>query len=287
MAEKRWAEARDAFIQAGPFEGATEKMYEAIVMVGCERIYKEAQQALADEDYARAVMLFELPGDYEDSAQQAAAAREAWRSAGGDPEKPLSEEEQNALDFEKALKLKLLWRVEESNGILEQLGEYNHAAQLVAKVTEKRITAQRLRDDATTEMSAVFTAPDGSKHCYRMFRGVKYWVEARAFCEALGGHLATLTTPEENDFVHSFMWDNGFTTAYFGLMDEERDRTWVWVTGEPVEYTNWDSNEPSYSTHERYGMYFYKHTKGTWNDSHFYEHWDNQEWSYICEWDLD
>ena len=122
---------------------------------------------------------------------------------------------------------------------------------------------------------------------YRMYRGVKYWVEARAFCEALGGHMATLTTPEENQFVHNYMKENGFTTAYFGLMDEERDRTWVWVTGEPVEYTNWDSNEPSYSTHERYGMYFYKHTKGTWNDSHFYEHWDNQEWSYFCEWDLD
>ena len=287
MAEKRWAEARDAFIQAGPFEGATEKMYEAIVLAGCERIYKEAQQALNDGEYARAVMLFELPGDYEDSAQQAAAAREAWLSAGGDPEKALTEEEQNALDFEKALKLKLLWRVEESNEILNRLGEYRNAAQLAAKVTEKSITAQRLRDDATTPMSAVFTAPDGSRHCYRMFRGVKYWVEARAFCEALGGHLATLTTPEENDFVHSFMWDSGFTTAYFGLMDEERDRTWVWVTGEPVEYTNWDSNEPSYSTHERYGMYFYKHTMGTWNDSHFYEHWDNQQWSYICEWDLD
>lgn len=287
MEEKDYAAARDAFIMAGPCEGATERMYEAILLVGHEEIGKAAQKALDAGEYARAVMLFELNGDYEDSAQQLQSAREAWRTAGGDPEAALSTEEQNALDFERAMMLKKLWRVEESNKILLALGEYNNAAQLVAKVTEMKFTAQQLRDDATTSYSAVFVAPDGSRHMYRMYRGVKYWVEARAFCEALGGHMATLTTPEENQFVHNFMKENGFTTAYFGLMDEERDRTWVWVTGEPVEYTNWDSNEPSYSTHERYGMYFYKHTKGTWNDSHFYEHWDNQEWSYFCEWDLD
>ena len=287
MEEKNYVAARDAFIQAGPCQDATQRMYEAIVMVGHEEIDKAAKKALENGEYARAVMLFELNGDYEDSAAQLEAAKEAWRTAGGDPEAPLSTEEQNALDFERAMMLKKLWRVEESNEILLALGEYRNAAQLVAKVTEMTITAQQLRDDATTPISAVFVAPDGSKHCYRMFRGVKYWVEARAFCEMLGGHLATLTTPEENQFVHNFMKENGFTTAYFGLMDEERDRTWVWVTGEQVEYTNWDSNEPSYSTHERYGMYFYKHVKGTWNDSHFYEHWDNQEWSYFCEWDLD
>ena len=287
MQEKNYAAARDAFIEAGPCRDATERMYEAILLVGHEEIDKAAKKALDAGEYARAVMLFELNGNYEDSASQLESAKEAWRTAGGNPEAALSPDEQNALDFERALMLKKLWRVEESNEILLNLGEYNNAAQLVAKVTEMKFTAQQLRDDATTSYSAIFVAPDGSRHMYRMYRGVKYWVEARAFCEALGGHMATLTTPEENKFVHGFMQENGFTTAYFGLMDEERDRTWVWVTGEPVEYTNWDSNEPSYSTHERYGMYFYKHTEGTWNDSHFYEHWDDQEWSYFCEWDLD
>ncbi len=287
MAEKNYPAARDAFIEAGPCQDAHELMYQAMLLCGHEDIGKAAQAALDSGEYDMAVMLFELNGDYEDSAEKAAAARESWIAAGGDPEAAPAEERQKELDFQKALMLKKLWRVEESNQILLELGEYNNAAQLVAKVTEMKFTYEQLRDDATTGMSEVFVAPDGSRHCYRMFRGVKYWVEARAFCEARGGHLATLTTPEENQFVHDFMWNNGFTTAYFGLMDEERDRTWVWVTGEPVEYTNWDSNEPSYSTHERYGMYFYKHTMGTWNDSHFYEHWDDQEWSYICEWDLD
>ena len=174
MEQKDYAAARDAFIMAGPCQDATEKMYEAILLVGHEEIDKAAQKALEDGAYARAVMLFELNGDYEDSVQQLQAAKEAWRTAGGDPDAALTTEEQNALDFERALMLKKLWRVEESNEILLSLGEYNNAAQLVAKVTEMKFTAQQLRDDATTSVSAVFVAPDGSRHMYRMYRGVKY-----------------------------------------------------------------------------------------------------------------
>ncbi len=60
------------------------------------------------------------------------------------------------------------------------------------------------------------------------------------------------------------------------------------MTGEPFEYTNWHRNEPSRSAKERYGMYFYKHLDGTWNDSHFYEYAEvDPGCSFICEWDLD
>lgn len=51
---------------------------------------------------------------------------------------------------------------------------------------------------------------------------------------------------------------------------------------------NWHENEPSRSAKERYGMYFYKHLDGTWNDSHFYETAKvDPGCSYICEWDVD
>lgn len=147
-------------------------------------------------------------------------------------------------------------------------------------------TATQLRDDRTTPMSPTFTAPDGSTHRYRIYKGVPTWDEARAFCEVLGGHLATLTTPEENMFVYRFMRDNGFLTAFFGLIDEDRSGDWQWVTGEPFEYVNWHPGEPSYSPRERYGMWFYKHTDGTWNDSHFYEHAKvDPGCSFVCEWD--
>jgi len=232
-------------------------------------LYNAAQQLRKDDRPAAAAIGYELCENYQESKdylkQMKKAAESYWQ-------------------FEHAHILTQLWQLEEANAIYEALGDYKYAS----RMGMERLTPVQLRDDATTPVSEIFTAPDGTTHRYQIFKGVPRWVEAKAFCEALGGHLATMTTPEENEFVHDFMWNSGFTTAYFGLVDEDRDRTWEWVTGEPVEYLNWDSGEPSYSPRERYGMYFYKHTQGTWNDAHFYEDdkWGEPGCSYICEWDF-
>ncbi len=214
---------------------------------------------------------FAAVGDFQDAVERLAQ---------------VSETLQNTKEYNRALYLALIGEQAAANDIYKALGSFKHAAKLVVK-NNTRITTKQLRDDKTTEKSAVFTAPDGTKHCYQIFRGVHTWLEAKMFCELLGGHLATLTTPEENDFVYQFMRDSGFLTAYFGLSDEERTGDWIWVTGEPCEYTNWHRGQPSYSTRERYGMYLYLHKDGTWNDSHFYETAKVKPGcSYICEWDL-
>lgn len=272
--------------------------------------YDEAAQA---EDSSRAYLIYLALGDYQDSAAKAAAlqpetgilslfnAAEVLRKEKRFAEaaegyalcenyqesnklaKQMTEDAENSALFERAHILTDLWQLEEANAIYKALGNFSYANRMGIE----RISAGQLRDDATYPVSETFIAPDGTAHRYRMYKGVPRWVEAEAFCRALGGHMATLTSEEENQFVHSYMWNGGFTTAYFGLEDEERDHTWEWVSGEPVEYTNWDPGEPSYSGRERYGMYFYKHTTGTWNDAHFYEDAeDDPGCSFICEWDL-
>jgi hypothetical protein len=67
---------------------------------------------------------------------------------------------------------------------------------------------------------------------------------AERFCESLGGHLATLTSPEENSFVLSFAYHVTSGYIYFGLYYDWDDGSWKWVTGEPVEYTAWKTIEP-------------------------------------------
>jgi len=289
---------------------SAQKAAEAREALAVQR-YEQAKAA-EKEDVSRAYLLYLALGDYSDCAQRAAALQEqtgiltlysaaeelrradqftaaaigyAMCEGYKDSEDRAKQMESDAVDsaaFERAHILTDLWRLEEANAIYKELDDYSYAR----RMGMERITAKQLRDDATTAMSETFTAPDGTTHRYRIFKGVHRWVEAEAFCRALGGHLATLTSEEENLFVHGFMMDNGFLTAYFGLEDEERDHTWEWVTGEPVEYLNWDSGEPSYSGRERYGMYFYKHLKGTWNDSHFYEDAEHDPGcSFICEWD--
>lgn len=236
------------------------------------QVYAAADRLFQEGDFARAQAGFAVLTGYQDSDER---ARQTAQLA------------QNALDYHRALYLRDLGEQEQANAIFTALGDYENAASLVEKPVP-RIPAKRLRDDHTTPKSEVFTAPDGSRHVYQMFKGVHTWREAKVFCEILDGHLATLTTEEENQFVYWFMRDQGFLTAYFGLSDEQRVGNWIWVTGEPFTYTNWHRGEPSRSGRERYGMYFYKHLDGTWNDAHFYEDAEvDPGCSYICEWDLD
>lgn len=267
--------AYDAFILAGPVEGSTEGMYQAVYGMAYEQVYADAKAALANGETAMAKLTFETLGDYLDSAEQAKAIA---------VDQPMDKQEET---YQKAHILRKLWKREEANALFAEVGDYKDAKDRV-EIIAPQIKAIRLRDDATTDFSDVFTAPDGTKHRYRIFKGVHTWVEAKFFCELMGGHLATITSHDENEFVYWFMRGNNFLTAYFGLSDEERVGNWIWVTGEPVEYTNWNRGEPSRSGKERYGMYLYLHEKGTWNDSHFYEtdKWGEPGCSFICEWDL-
>lgn len=89
----------------------------------------------------------------------------------------------------------------------------------------------------------------GNGHRYQFVPGAFNWNEADANARSLGGHLATLTSAEENHWVWTqfspYMpsmdkralpergwWIGGLTTEEDG---------WQWVSGEPFEYANWSS----------------------------------------------
>ena len=120
------------------------------------------------------------------------------------------------------------------------------------------------------------------------FIDVTTWTDAEQYCESLGGHLATITSEEENTLVYQLMIKAGYTSAYFGLSDRETEGTWIWVTGEPASYTNWHPGEPNYeNSNEDYAMYYYKFSDGTWNDGDFGGSTVNGGIAFICEWDTD
>ena len=170
---------------------------------------------------------FEAVSAYEDSRERAEL---------------LSETVKKSQDFTRALCLAEVGQQEQANEMLRSLEDFQNASLHIWPVAN--FSAKQLRDDKTSPKSDVFTAPDGTKHRYQIFKGVRTWKEAKVFCEVLGGHLATPTTDEENQFVYRFMRDSGYLTAYFGLSDEKRVGDWIWVTGEPFEYTNWHRGEP-------------------------------------------
>lgn len=107
------------------------------------------------------------------------------------------------------------------------------------------------------------------------------WEDAKKECEEKGGHLATITSQREQDYIATLNPNCG---RYWigGYRDEEFK--WMWVTGEEWEYTNWNTGEPNNS-----GAVKPNETKITlwsgnrWNDLN--ENNLSEQSGYICEWD--
>ena len=107
------------------------------------------------------------------------------------------------------------------------------------------------------------------------------------FCERQGGHLATITSPEENDFIYQYLKDSGKKLAFFGYTDEESEGNWRWVTGEEVTFENWapgqDNNGSTTKTKEpeNYAQFSKDTLDGQWNDARV----PQNSHLFICEWE--
>ena len=125
-------------------------------------------------------------------------------------------------------------------------------------------------------------------HYYKLLNGCATWEEAKEYCERIGGYLSTITSQQENDFLFEYISSQGVDSAYFGMSDSEKEGEWKWVTGEKVNYANWNSNEPNAeSSNEDYAMFYWKYTTGKWNDGNFGKGTVNDGspiW-FICEWE--
>lgn len=122
-------------------------------------------------------------------------------------------------------------------------------------------------------------------HYYYVYDMNYGWDEAKAYCESLGGYLATITSQDENDAVYQYLRDQGYESAYFGYTDEEEEGVWKWVTGETSTYSNWSSGEPNgENPNEDYAMFYYKYTTGEWNDGDFGNSTVGGDTTFICEW---
>ena len=108
-------------------------------------------------------------------------------------------------------------------------------------------------------------------HYYELVKEQVSWEEANTAANAStfngwSGHLATITSQAENDFLRNFIAVNEL--AWIGLTDKDTEGTFEWVTGEEVTYTNWNSGEPNNGGNEDYAEFvgFFGAQQGTWND---------------------
>ena len=118
------------------------------------------------------------------------------------------------------------------------------------------------------------------QHSYGIFHDTLTWEEAKAACEAKGGHLATITSQEEQKIIESLNTQN--SKLWIGGYKNSAGQ-WCWVTGEPWEYQNWGDGEPNDSSNVVADESCVAVWPVKWNDlanSNTYE-----QSGYICEWE--
>jgi hypothetical protein len=101
------------------------------------------------------------------------------------------------------------------------------------------------------------------------------WTSAERSAEAEGGHLATITSAAENDFVFSLVDDAKWFKDYSGPWlggSAPINRTnpadgWSWVTGEQWSFANWGGDLNNSGGKENRLQYNGIVTRW-WNDKH-------------------
>ncbi len=87
-------------------------------------------------------------------------------------------------------------------------------------------------------------------HAYYLLEAAT-WTDSQAEAILLGGDLVTINDADEDAWVfNTFHVEN--RNLWIGLNDAEEEGTWVWVSEEPVTYTNWYPGEPNNAGDEDY-----------------------------------
>ncbi|XP_029437627.1 lectin-like [Rhinatrema bivittatum] len=92
------------------------------------------------------------------------------------------------------------------------------------------------------------------------------WIEAELYCQRQipGGHLASLHSVEENDFILNLCNRN---IIWIGASDSYKDRSFLWTDGSSLDFVNWSSGEPNNFQGVREACAtFNQFPNGAWND---------------------
>ncbi len=116
---------------------------------------------------------------------------------------------------------------------------------------------------------------NGNHHCYEVANERLHWPDARAAAENrswlnVNGHLATITSQEESDFIYSAFGGRlgGWLGGYQDPPDDpDPGANWHWVTDEPWQYTNWRPGEPNGGDGAEFYLGYHGSEIPLWNDS--------------------
>ena len=105
------------------------------------------------------------------------------------------------------------------------------------------------------------------------------WQEARSLCQRVGGDLVTVDSEPLDVWLFQQADQRGFDETWFGMNDIQNEGQWVWLDGEMMPFTDWDSGEPNDGGNgEDCGIMHIQSRRGRWDDRPC-----GRNYHYICE----
>ncbi len=125
-------------------------------------------------------------------------------------------------------------------------------------------------------------------HTYQIFDSSISWEDAKSFCETLGGHLVSINSKDENEFIESIIKDAKQDIYWTGGLKEESSDVWQWLDGTLLTYTNWAQGEPNNDNGREAYMEIAKTPFdviefGQWNDNEKEGDRSYRSYGFICE----
>ena len=101
---------------------------------------------------------------------------------------------------------------------------------------------------------------------YLVYDDLLTWDEAKAKCEAMGGHLATITSQGEQDTIAGLINGREIYRRGYYLGGTLTNKQLSWITGEKVTYTNWTDGQPDNAQGKEPVLEIFSYLK-QWNDA--------------------
>jgi hypothetical protein len=132
---------------------------------------------------------------------------------------------------------------------------------------------------------------EATEHYYQRFDYDSIiWGDAQLSCEAIGAHLATITSQAEENFIEQNLLDGIDGYFFIGGSDATSQTKWTWITGEKWGYKRWSTDgengrQPNNGVDEDYLMMGSNISSPSifgWSDIDSF----SGQAGYICEWSL-
>lgn len=98
-------------------------------------------------------------------------------------------------------------------------------------------------------------------HYYFPTTNAMSWKDAESMAQTIGAHLATVNDALKNKWLRENFACLG--SFWIGLSDETNEGAFIWTSGQPISFVNWNSGEPNNSNNEDYVQMV---PSGAWSD---------------------